>query len=630
MASRWANDEADRAEEQRRKKEKEEKKRLKLQKQQQEAEAAARVAQEAADSRPAKRRRLSTGDDDEQVPKENERQEERTLLRFEGGGWTSCRHTSNFETLNHIEEGSYGWVSRARDISSNTVVALKKVKMDYKQDGFPITALREISILQRCRHNNIVNLHEIVSGDDGQECVLVMEFVEHDLKTLQEDMSEPFMASEVKTLLRQLVSGVGYLHENFIMHRDLKTSNILLNNRGQVKIADFGMARYMAPSNAPLTQLVVTLWYRAPELLLGTRDYGTEVDMWSVGCIFGELLAKEPLLQGKNEVDELSLIFSLCGLPSEKTWPEFYRLPNAKSLKMPRDHRNAPAFNRAKFPFLTASGVDLLSSLLALNPECRPTAKEVLAHGYFKEQPKPKPTEMFPTFPSKAGQERRRKKSPNAPKRGEAPGMQGTGHLLVAGYPSCRSLGLAEFSMETGCRTSARWSSVASGFGTVYTIVGVLPILLVRLGRLGRVPTVHDQVTCGAVESGSVEDHPWAVRDRVRDREGVRERGDSERRGDGERGEGERLGDGVGDLSRDGVRDGERAGEGEGMVWVLSAAGAAIAKSFNDKSDPKKVISEGIKVNGVKYMTIEASDDALKAKKVPSPPLPPTPMPASY
>ncbi|XP_014554489.1 hypothetical protein COCVIDRAFT_104778 [Bipolaris victoriae FI3] len=424
MASRWANDEADKAEELRRKKEKEEKKRLKLQKQQQEAEAAARVVQEAADSRPAKRRRLSTGDDDEQVPKENETQEERTLLRFEGGGWTSCRHTSNFETLNHIEEGSYGWVSRARDITSNTVVALKKVKMDYNQDGFPITALREISILQRCRHNNIVNLHEILSGDDPQECVLVMEFLEHDLKTLQEDMSEPFMASEVKTLLRQLVSGVGYLHENFIMHRDLKTSNILLNNRGQLKIADFGMARHVPPSNAPLTQLVVTLWYRAPELLLGTRDYGTEVDMWSIGCIFGELLAKEPLLQGKNEVDELSLIFSLCGLPSEKTWPQFYRLPNAKSLKMPRDHRNVPGFNRAKFPFLTASGVDLLSSLLTLNPEYRPTAKEILAHPYFKEQPKPKPTEMFPTFPSKAGQERRRKKSPNAPKRGEAPGMQ--------------------------------------------------------------------------------------------------------------------------------------------------------------------------------------------------------------
>ncbi|KAA8615865.1 SPS1 Serine threonine protein kinase [Pyrenophora tritici-repentis] len=426
MASRWANDEADKAEEQRRKKEKEEKKRLKLQKQQ-EAEAASRATQQA-DSRPSKRRRLSAGSADEEAPSAKPQPEERELLRFEGGTWNQCRHTSNFETLNHIEEGSYGWVSRARDITTSSVVALKKVKMDYNQDGFPITALREISILQRCRHPNIVHLQEILSGDDPQECVLVMEFLEHDLKTLQEDMSEPFLASEVKTLLRQLVSGVEYLHQNYIMHRDLKTSNILLNNRGQLKLADFGMARYIPPANAPLTQLVVTLWYRAPELLLGTRDYSTEVDMWSIGCIFGELLVKEPLLQGKNEVDELSQIFSLCGLPSEKSWPQFYRLPNAKSLKLPRDHRGGatPGFNRAKFPFLTASGVELLSSLLALNPDMRPTAAEVLAHPYFKEQPKPKPAEMFPTFPSKAGQEKRRKKSPTAPKRGEAPGMQGS------------------------------------------------------------------------------------------------------------------------------------------------------------------------------------------------------------
>lgn len=419
MASRWADSEADKAEELRRKKEKEEKKRLKLLKQQ-EAEAAAQAAQQ----RPAKRRRLSSGDEENATPTGKDSEAERKLLRFDGGTWTSCRHTSNFDTLNQIEEGSYGWVSRAKDVSTNEVVALKKVKMDYNQDGFPITALREINILQKARHTNIVELKEILAGDDPQECVLVMEFLEHDLKTLQEDMSDPFMASEVKTLLRQLVGAVGFLHDNFIMHRDLKTSNILLNNRGQLKLADFGMARYIPPANAPLTQLVVTLWYRAPELLLGTTTYSTEVDMWSVGCIFGELLAKEPILQGKNEVDELSLIFSLCGLPTEKLWPQFYRLPNAKSLKLPRDHRNAPTFNRSKFPFLTAAGIDLLSSLLSLNPDHRPTANEVLQHPYFKEQPKPKPSEMFPTFPSRAGQEKRRRHSPNAPKRGQAPGIQ--------------------------------------------------------------------------------------------------------------------------------------------------------------------------------------------------------------
>ena len=146
-------------------------------------------------------------------------------------------------------------------------------------------------------------------------------------------MPEPFLASEVKTLLHQLASGVAYLHSHWILHRDLKTSNLLLNNRGQLKIADFGMARYVGDPPPPqLTQLVVTLWYRAPELLLGAPRYGPAIDMWSVGCIFGELLTREPLLQGRNEVDELSRIFALCGAPTDASWPGFRRLPHALSL----------------------------------------------------------------------------------------------------------------------------------------------------------------------------------------------------------------------------------------------------------------------------------------------------------
>lgn len=407
MASRWANEEADKTEELRRKKAKEEKKRLKLRKQN-EAEESSQVM-EVIDPHPAKRQRLDTVDEEAHPGGK--------CVVLEGGIWTPCRHSSNFETLNHIEEGSYGWVSRARELSTQSVVALKRVKMDYKQDGFPITALREINILQRARHANIVELREVIAGDDALECVLVMEFLEHDLKTLQQDMAEPFLASEVKTLLRQLTSAVKYLHENSIMHRDLKTSNILLNNRGQLKLADFGMARYVPPPSAPLTQLVVTLWYRAPELLLGTTVYGTEVDMWSLGCVFGELLLKTPLLPGKNEVDQLSQIFSLCGLPSEKSWPTFYRLPHTKSLKMAREPDSNSCFNRAKFPILTEAGTSLLSALLTLNPERRPTAHTVLQHPYFGEQPKPKPPEMFPTFPSRAGQERRQKRSPSAPNR---------------------------------------------------------------------------------------------------------------------------------------------------------------------------------------------------------------------
>lgn len=252
--------------------------------------------------------------------------------------------------------------------------------------------------------------------------------MEHDLKSILDSMPEPFLTSEVKRLLLQLTTGVSHLHTHHILHRDLKTSNLLLNNRGVLKIADFGMARWVGdppPAGSKLTQLVVTLWYRAPELLLGAADYGRAVDMWSVGCIFAEMITREPILQGKNEVDQVSQIFELCGIPTEDSWPGFRKLPNARSLRLPRPtSSSAPTtatLIRAKFPGLTKAGTGLLSDLLSLDPRGRPTAAEMLTHEYFRQDPKPKPESMFPTFPSKAGQERvRRHHEPHAPARGQA------------------------------------------------------------------------------------------------------------------------------------------------------------------------------------------------------------------
>ncbi|KAH8683029.1 kinase-like domain-containing protein [Tricladium varicosporioides] len=432
--SRWADDEEDAALEAQRKKEKEEKKRLKAEKQRKADEAAALLAaqQERAlavqqaqshpqetelSSRPSKRRKLSP----EATPKEERLPAK--LLRFPAPEWKKCRSVEDYEKLNDIEEGAYGWVSRAKDTVTGKVVALKRLKMDNVHDGVPVTGLREIQTLMDCDHINIVSLREVVVGEDTskiENIFLVLDFLEHDLKTLLEDMPEPFLTSEIKTLLLQLVSGVSYLHSNWILHRDLKTSNLLLNNRGVLKIADFGMARYFGDPAPRMTQLVVTLWYRAPELLLGAERYGTAVDMWSIGCIFGELLTREPLLQGKNEVDELSKIFELCGIPTDATWPSFRRLPNARSLRLPKNPVSQGSVLRAKFPFLTSSGSALLISLLSLNPDARPSAKEALEHSFFKEDPKPKSREMFPTFPSKAGMEKRRRRgTPNAPGRGK-------------------------------------------------------------------------------------------------------------------------------------------------------------------------------------------------------------------
>ncbi|KZF22731.1 kinase-like protein [Xylona heveae TC161] len=431
--SRWANEEEDAALEEQRRQEKDEKKRAKAEKQrriqeteqrrQQEAAAAAQAAksennEDDSSYHPSKRRKLSPERDSRDV--DAPAPAPIKLLRFAAPEWGPCRHLDNFERLNHIEEGSYGWVSRAKEVATGEVVALKKLKMDNASDGFPVTGLREIQTLMESRHPNVLNLREIVIGDTLDDVFLVMDFLEHDLKTLQDDMAEPFLPSETKTLMLQLVSAVEFLHSNWILHRDLKTSNLLMNNRGQMKVADFGMARYFGDPPPKMTQLVVTLWYRAPELLLGEANYGPAIDLWSIGCIFGELLTKEPLLQGKNEVDQLSKIFELCGIPTEESWPGFKRLPNARSLRLPRTQQNVGSVIRSKFPFLTSAGTSLLTALFSLNPAARPSASAVLNHPYFKEDPKPKPTAMFPTFPSKAGQEKRRRRaSPSAPKRGE-------------------------------------------------------------------------------------------------------------------------------------------------------------------------------------------------------------------
>jgi len=194
-----------------------------------------------------------------------------------------------YERLNQIEEGSYGVVFRAKDKQTGDIVALKKLKLDEEKHGFPITALREINALMSCRHDNVVGIREVVVGDTltqyvfdlicscckqtnnliFQRVFVVMDFIEHDLKSLLTVMPSPFLQSEIKTLMLQLLSAVAHCHSNWILHRDLKTSNLLMNNRGTIKVADFGLARrYGDPVGVGgMTQLVVTLWYRYAESL---------------------------------------------------------------------------------------------------------------------------------------------------------------------------------------------------------------------------------------------------------------------------------------------------------------------------------------------------------------------------
>ncbi|KAJ3675440.1 hypothetical protein LUZ60_004482 [Juncus effusus] len=350
----------------------------------------------------------------EETP-EPEKPAQRSINMLQG-----CRNVDEFERLNKINEGTYGVVYRARDKKTGEIVALKKIKMEREREGFPLTSLREINILLSFHHSYVVDVKEVVMGSNNLDNIfMVMEYMEHDLKGVMETMKQPYSQSEVKCLMLQLLEGVKYLHDNWVIHRDLKTSNLLLNNSGELKICDFGMARQYGSPLKPYTQLVVTLWYRAPELLLGAKEYSTAIDMWSVGCIMAELLTKEPLFDGKNEVDQLDKIFKILGKPSEDDWPGYKKLPGSKvrftqqqpnklsgnnfkeKLRLLRSSRGRnPLMMFHSDSTLSQKGFDLLDKLLTYDPEKRIRAEEALEHPWFNEVPLPKSKDFMPTFPS--------------------------------------------------------------------------------------------------------------------------------------------------------------------------------------------------------------------------------------
>ncbi|XP_077374263.1 cyclin-dependent kinase 10 isoform X5 [Festucalex cinctus] len=307
-----------------------------------------------------------------------------------------CRSVRCFEKLNRIGEGTYGIVYRARDTKYDEIVALKKVRMDKEKDGIPISSLREITLLLRLRHPNIVELKEVVVGSHLESLFLVMSYCEQDLASLLENIHTPFSEAQVKCIILQLLRGLCYLHHNFIIHRDLKVSNLLMTDKGCVKIADFGLARMYGVPQQHMTPRVVTLWYRSPELLLGSKTQTTALDMWAVGCILAELLAHKPLLPGTSEIQQLDLIVQLLGTPNENIWPGFSDL----SLIGQYSLRKQPYNNlKNKFTWLSEAGHRLLNLLFMYNPQRRATAKDCLESSYFKEKPLPCEPELMPTFP---------------------------------------------------------------------------------------------------------------------------------------------------------------------------------------------------------------------------------------
>ncbi|XP_037540921.1 cyclin-dependent kinase 11B isoform X2 [Nematolebias whitei] len=328
-----------------------------------------------------------------------------------------CRSVEEFQCLNRIEEGTYGVVYRAKDKKTDEIVALKRLKMEKEKEGFPITSLREINTILKAQHPNIVTVREIVVGSNMDKIYIVMNYVEHDLKSLMETMKQPFLPGEVKTLMIQLLRGVRHLHDNWILHRDLKTSNLLLSHKGILKIGDFGLAREYGSPLKPYTPVVVTLWYRSPELLLGAKEYSTAVDMWSVGCIFGELLTQKPLFPGKSEIDQINKIFKDLGSANEKIWPGYNELPAVKKMTFTEYPYNNL---RKRFgALLSDQGFDLMNKFLTYCPSKRISADDALKHEYFRETPLPIDPSMFPTWPAKSEQQRvKRGTSPRPPEGG--------------------------------------------------------------------------------------------------------------------------------------------------------------------------------------------------------------------
>ncbi|OWZ23328.1 Titin isoform N2B [Phytophthora megakarya] len=246
-----------------------------------------------------------------------------------------------------------------------------------------------MKILKYLKHPNIVDLKEIVSSSappkEGKRPPLyfAFEYMEHDLSGLLNHPRVKFTRTQIQCYMRQLLTGIAFMHRNKIIHRDIKASNLLLNNQGMLKVGDFGLSRFWNEVNAKAgryTNKVVTLWYRPPELLMGSTSYDFSVDIWSIGCIFGELLLGKPILQGKTEIEQLQMIFGLRGMPTEETWPGFFKLPGAESFQMD-DKYVCPLLGRFKnFP---PHAVDLLEKLLQLDPTKRITAAEAMDHDYF-------------------------------------------------------------------------------------------------------------------------------------------------------------------------------------------------------------------------------------------------------
>ncbi|SMR52343.1 unnamed protein product [Zymoseptoria tritici ST99CH_1E4] len=295
------------------------------------------------------------------------------------------RHPSSFQQLEKLGEGTYATVFKGRNGQTGQFVALKEIHLD-SEEGTPSTAIREISLMKELKHENIVSLYDVIHTEN--KLMLVFEYMDKDLKKYMDSYQNPnggtrgaLDPATIKSFMWQLIRGIAFCHDNRVLHRDLKPQNLLINAQGQLKLGDFGLARAFGIPVNTFSNEVVTLWYRAPDVLLGSRTYNTSIDIWSAGCIMAEMFTGRPLFPGTTNEDQLLKIFRLMGTPSERSWPGITQFPEYK--------QTWPVYAtqelRAILPQIDALGLQLLGQLLQLQPERRCSAQQALAHPWFAE-----------------------------------------------------------------------------------------------------------------------------------------------------------------------------------------------------------------------------------------------------